>query len=289
MNRKWQEFDNFPVKLYAYANGVPGMTQRNDKTEFRTVLITGGGSGIGLETARMLLEPSLKIRVVLLGRDRNRLEAASEFLLKATGASEHQVAVQVCDLRNADQIAKTLERILSGCKNIYGLVNNAGIYPFGGLSDTTESIWDEAMDVNLKAPFLLIQSVAPCMAKNENGGRIINVSSTAGILPNQSALAYSVSKGAIVHLTKALAKELGKDKITVNCVCPGIVRSPLHETYHASDIELEEFYVKRGAVLPLGRVGESRDVAGAIRYFLSDDASWVTGEIFVVDGGRLVS
>ncbi|MGK5087208.1 SDR family oxidoreductase [Bdellovibrionota bacterium FG-2] len=269
------------------ANDRSERSDKNDKSEFKTVLITGGGSGIGLETARLLLERG-PYRVVLLGRDRNKLEAASEFLLQSTGTSPQQVGVQVCDLRRADQITKTLERILVGCKNIYGLVNNAGIYPFGGVADTTESIWDEAMDVNLKAPFLLTQAVAPCMAKNENGGRIINVSSTAGLLPNQSALAYSVSKAAVVHLTKALAKELGKDKITVNCVCPGIVRSPLHESYHSSDIELEEFYVKRGASLPLGRVGESRDVAAAIRFFLSDEASWVTGDIFVMDGGRLL-
>ena len=116
----------------------------------------------------------------------------------------------------------------------------------------------------------------------------MNVSSTAGILPNHFALAYSVSKGALIHLTRTLAKELGKDNITINCVCPGIVRSPLHEAYHQSKTELEEFYAKRGAAFPLGRVGEPKDVAGAIRFFLGEDAAWVTGDVFVVDGGRLL-
>jgi NAD(P)-dependent dehydrogenase (short-subunit alcohol dehydrogenase family) len=144
------------------------------------------------------------------------------------------------------------------------------------------------METNIKGPFLLIQAVAKMMAKNPEGGRIVNISSTAGILPNHFALAYSVSKAALIHLTKTIAKELGKDNITVNCICPGIVRTALHDAYHTSKSELEEFYAKRGASFPLGRVGESRDVAGAVRFFLSEDAAWVTGDVFVVDGGRLL-
>jgi NAD(P)-dependent dehydrogenase (short-subunit alcohol dehydrogenase family) len=256
-----------------------------DKLQLKTVLITGGGSGIGLATAEMLLE-SGNYRVVLLGRDRNRLEEAAK-KLGGSERSEH-VGIAPCDVRDSAQIRKVVDRIASQYKGIYGLVNNAGIYPFGGISNTTEQVWDEAMAVNLKGPFLLIQAVAEVMVKNRAGGRIVNVSSTAGLLPNHFALAYSVSKGAMVHLTKTLAKELGKDNITINCVCPGIVRSPLHEAYHQSEIELEEFYAKRGAAFPMGRVGEPRDVAGSIRYFLSEEASWVTGDVAVVDGGRLL-
>src|SRR5207237_110128 len=145
-----------------------------------------------------------------------------------------------------------------------------------------------AMQVNLKAPFLLIQAAAEAMRRSGDGGRIVNVSSTAGILPNHFALAYSVSKAALIQLTRTLAKEMGKDNITVNCVCPGIVRTPLHDAYHNSTSELEEFYVKRGSTFPLGRVGEARDVAGAIRFFLGKDAAWVTGDTFIVDGGRVL-
>lgn len=254
-----------------------------DKTQLKTVLITGGGSGIGFETAKLLLETKA-YRLVLIGRNRVKLEEAAQ---KLGGSSDH-LSVATCDLRDASQIRKMVEKIDHQHRGIYGLINNAGIYPFGGISSTNEEAWDEAMDVNLKAPFLLIQAAVQQMAKNPAGGRIVNVSSTAGILPNHFALAYSVSKAALIHLTRTLAKELGKDNITVNCVCPGIVRSPLHEAYHASESELEEFYAKRGAAFPLGRVGEPRDVAGAIRFFLSEDAAWVTGDVFVVDGGRLL-
>lgn len=261
------------------------------KQQLKTVLITGGGSGIGLETAKLLLEAG-KYHLVLLGRDRAKLESAQRELAAAAPDAAEAISVATCDLRDPAQIKKTIERIVSinssTHKGIYGLVNNAGIYPFGGIKDTTDQVWDDAMDVNLKAPFLLIQGVAEAMAKNSDGGRIVNVSSTAGILPNHFALAYSVSKAALIHLTRTLAKELGKDSITINCVCPGIVRSPLHEAYHASRSELEQFYAKRGATFPLGRVGEPKDVAGAIRYFLSDEAAWVTGDVLVVDGGRLL-
>jgi NAD(P)-dependent dehydrogenase (short-subunit alcohol dehydrogenase family) len=224
-------------------------------------------------------------RLVLLGRNRAKLEEAARTL----GGSSERINIQTCDLKDAGEIKKTVQKILGAYKGIYALVNNAGIYPLGGLVDTTEDSWDDAMDVNLKAPFLLIQAVAEAMAKNVGGGRIINISSTAGILPNHFALAYSVSKAALIHLTRTVAKELGKDNITVNCVCPGIVKSPLHETYHTGRTELEEFYAKRGASLPLGRVGEPKDIAGAVRFLLSEDAAWMTGEIMVVDGGRLLS
>lgn len=255
----------------------------SEKQNKKTIIITGGGSGIGLETARLLLETK-KYRLVLVGKNKSKLEEAAHTLDQPADI----VSVATCDLSDSSQIRKLFEKISLTHKNIFGLVNNAGIYPFGGISDTSEANWDEAMNVNLKAPFLMIQSVVPLIAKNKEGGRIVNVSSTAGLLPNSFALAYSVSKAALIQLTRTLAKELGKDNITVNCVCPGIVRTPLHDAYHSSQSELEQFYAKRGAAFPLGRVGEASDVAGAIRFFLSDDAGWVTGDVFVVDGGRLL-
>jgi NAD(P)-dependent dehydrogenase (short-subunit alcohol dehydrogenase family) len=248
----------------------------------KTVIITGGGSGIGYETARLLLETK-QYRVALVGRNKARLEEAAQ----ALGGGDFASA-WACDLRDSAQIKKTVEKIATTHKGIFGLVNNAGIYPFGGVANTSEATWDEAMDVNLKGPFLMIQAVVSAMIKNRDGGRIVNVSSTAGILPNHFALAYSVSKAALLHLTRTLAKELGPSNITVNCVCPGIVKSPLHEAYMQSESELEEFYAKRGATFPLGRVGEPRDVAGSIRFFLGEDAAWVTGDVFIVDGGRLL-
>ncbi len=254
-----------------------------ERPSLKTVVITGGGSGIGYTLAEQLLATG-QYRLALLGRDRAKLEDAAG---KLGGASDN-LSIFACDISDAAQVRKTADKIAGTYKGIYGLVNNAGVYPFGGISTTTEESWDDAFDINLKGAFLLTQAVVQTMAKSPHGGRIINVSSTAGILPNHFALAYSVSKAAMIHMTRTLAKELGKDNITVNCVCPGIVKSPLHEAYHQSETEVEEFYAKRGAAFPLGRVGEPKDVAGAIRFFLSEDASWVTGDVLVVDGGRLL-
>lgn len=255
-----------------------------EKQQLRTVIITGGATGIGFETARLLLE-SGQYRVALIGRSKDRLDNAANEL----GGVSDRLAVYECDLSDESKIRPTIQRIAATSKGIYGLINNAGIYPFGGLGTTTSESWDETFNVNLKAPFVLIQAVTPEIVKNREGGRIVNIASTAGLLPNHFALAYSVSKAGLVHLTKTLAKELGKDGITVNCICPGIVKSPIHEKYHANRTELEEFYARRGAAYPMGRVGEPADVAGAIKYFLSDEADWVTGEVMVVDGGRLLT
>jgi len=251
--------------------------------KLKTVVITGGTTGIGLETAKYLLAEG-SYRLVLIGREQGQLDQA----LRNLEASSDLVSGFTCDLRQPLQIQKTVEKISATHKSIYGLVNNAGVYPFGGLHNTTMAVWDEALDVNLRAAFLLSQQLVPIMAKNPDGGRIVNVSSTAGMLPNHFALAYSVSKAALIQFTKTIAKEVGKDGITVNCVCPGIVRSPLHDAYHQSQSELEEFYARRGATFPLGRVGEPSDIAGTIRFFLGEDAKWITGDICVIDGGRLL-
>lgn len=248
----------------------------------RTVVITGGGSGIGAATAKLL--HTLDYRLVLIGKDREGLVA----IQKELGSDPDRVSIFDCDLAVAKDTQKTAEKIASSFKEIYGLVNNAGVYPFGGLLTTDAQGWDDCLSTNLRAAFLLAKGLAPEMAR-AGKGRIVNVSSTAGLLPNHFALAYSVSKAGLIQLTKTLAKELGPQGITVNCICPGIVRSPLHKAYHRNEQDLETFYGKRGSAYPMGRVGNPEDVAHGIRFFLEEESSWVTGDVMVMDGGRLLT
>lgn len=248
----------------------------------KTVVITGGGSGIGAATAKILYQHDY--RVVLVGKEREGLQATQ----KELGSDPDRVSIFECDLSKAKDTIVTAEKIASSFKGIYGLINNAGIYPFGGLSTTDLQSWDDCLATNLRSAFLLAKSLAPEMAKN-GGGRIVNISSTAGLLPNHFALAYSVSKAGLIQLTKTLAKELGPQGITVNCICPGIVRSPLHKAYHRNDRDLEAFYGKRGSAYPMGRVGNPEDVAHIINFFLEENTSWVTGDVMVADGGRLLT
>lgn len=249
----------------------------------KAVIITGASSGIGYETARILLETG-KYRVCLVARNKEKLENA----IQSLGGASDVLTSYPCDFRDVASIRSTVLKIAGTSKGIYGLINNAGMYPFGGIESTSPESWDETFDINLKAPFLFCQAAVPHMAKHPGGARIVNVSSTAGVLPNHFALAYSVSKAGLVHFTRTLAKEVGPQGITANCVCPGIVRSPLHEAYHANESQLEGFYNKRGAAFPLGRVGDPIDVAGPIRFLLSDEAAWITGDVFIIDGGRLL-
>lgn len=250
----------------------------------KTIVVSGGGSGIGLETIKALVETG-EYNCVALCLNRVQMETAA----KELESYRENVSFFTCDLRDPEQIRLTVKKIATTQKCVYGLVNNAGIYPFGSLADTTLDTWNETFDINLKSAFLLTQGLLPLIKDNGLGaGRIVSIASTAGILPNQHALAYSVSKAALLHFGKTIAKEVGQFGITSNIVSPGIIKSPMHETYHESDAKLEEFYHRRGSSFPMGRVGEPRDVSSAVKFIISDDASWMTGEILVVDGGRLL-
>lgn len=265
---------------------------RPDRNSLKPVVITGGTSGIGLATAERLLR-SGQFRLCIVSRGEDKIAEARSHLAnclpEGASSSKDLLTFYDCDLTDSRALKATVEKIKAVYSNgIYGLVNNAGVYPLAGVDTTTEGVWDQTHALNVKAPFLLIQGLMDNLRKSPWGARIVNVSSTAGILPNSFALAYSVSKAALIQLTRTLAKELGKDRITVNCVAPGIVRSPMHEGYHRTDAELESFYAKRGATFPLGRVGEPADVAAVIDFFLSDAAAWVTGDVLIADGGRLL-
>jgi len=241
----------------------------------RTALITGGTSGIGLATARRLLAEGA--RVVINGRDGPRMRSA---LAALDGLGEVSgIAADIVDERQvADLLAETLARL----GHLDVLVNSAGIDGAGvSVLDLDAGAWRRVLDVNLTGPFLVARAAAQAMPAT--GGAIVNVASLNGLAAEPRFADYNSAKGGLVMLTRSLAVDLVERNICVNAVCPGYIVTPMTEAY-ARDPETATAIT---AAIPMRRFGNPSEVAAAIAFLASDDASYITGEVLVVDGGRL--
>lgn len=242
----------------------------------KVAIVTGATRGIGLATARMLLE-SGAAGVTITSRRTENVESASDEL-KAAGFGPDRVlglAARADDDEEADRtVGATIERF--GALDI--LVNNAGTNPSGGpIMDVDMGAIDKTWLVNQRAP-LVWSRVAYHAAMGDRGGVIINVASVGGLRPSPIIGAYNVSKAALIHLTHQLAFELAP-KVRVNAVAPAVVKTRLSELLWTTDEEAA------ARAHPLGRLGVPDDVATAITYLASDQASWITGVVLPVDGG----
>jgi NAD(P)-dependent dehydrogenase (short-subunit alcohol dehydrogenase family) len=184
--------------------------------------------------------------------------------------------------------SKDAERMVKETTKAFGglniLVNNAGVnYKSGGTVETEEDGWDVVMDINVKGIYLVSRSAVPKMGKT--GGSIINMASIFGMVGYPKAVAYCASKGAVVNLTRSMALDLAERKIRVNCICPGVVDTPMARGWMEKHGGYETVAKEVSAQHPLGRLGEPEDIAYACLYLASDEASWVTGAILPVDGG----
>ncbi len=239
----------------------------------KVAIVTGGSRGIGFETANVLAENGAQ--VIITAKDETRLKE-SESKIK------NCIAIPA-DIRSESQVRKVVEKTIEKFGRLDILVNNAGIFPhIKKLHEISEEDWNQVLDVNLSGSFRFTKAAIPFLQKN--GGSIINVSSDAGLKAYQgfNVDAYSASKGALVLLTKCWALEYAKDKIRVNCVCPGVVDTDMTKPFLKTPSD-REFINKEH---PIGRMGKPVDVAKAILYFASDDSSWTTGAILAVDGGE---
>ena len=237
----------------------------------RTALITGASSGIGLAAAQTLAAAGA--RVVLAARGAERLHAAAQAI------GETAVAIP-CDLTTETGIATLTEGLAQRGLAPDVLVNNAGSIDRAGFDDVTRTDWDRVMSLNLTAPMLLAQAVVPAM-RAKGWGRIINVASILAIRGKPNAHSYSASKHAIAGLTRSMAAELGGCGICVNALCPGYVRTEINQTLQTDPA----FTAMLQARVPLGRWGETGDLAGPLMLLASDAASFVNGHLLVVDGG----
>ncbi len=247
----------------------------------RVIVVTGGGSGIGRATARRLAEEGAAVAVFDLNSEGG--EATIGPILSTGGSA---AAFEV-DVRSREQIATAVEATVDRLGPITDLVNNAGLITMSTLDELTEAEWDLVVDVNLKGVWLVTQVVNPVIA-DAGGGAIVNLSTVeAEVVVSSRGYAqvhYNASKGGVRMLTKALAVELARKGIRVNAVAPGPIAT---DFVSLEEITSDEALDAMRSRLLIERVGRPEDVAAAVSFLLSDDASWITGVQLPVDGGWL--
>lgn len=247
--------------------------------EGKTAIVTGGSRGIGLAIVKALLNKKVSVATI----DLQFTERIGE-CKKIAKDMEVQFLNWEGDISLRLNVEKFVDAVIAKIGRPSILVNNAGIASPGELMRLKEEQWDNVMKINVKGSFILTQVVASHMIKL-NGGTIINIASMSGLEPLSGSGAYSISKAALIMLSKQLALELAKYGIRVNAVCPGMIHTPLNEDVLA-DPEIRR---QREALVPIGRIGTPEDIARTVCFLVSDEASYITGQAIVVDGGLVGS
>ncbi len=244
----------------------------------KVALITGGTSGIGEATAILFAKEGASVAVT--GRNGQRGEKIVTTIQQSGG----KAIFIATDVRRADDCRRAVHETMANFGQLDVLFNNAGVFYPHTIVECTEQEWDEQMDINLKATFLLSKFALPEMIRRRTGV-IINNSSGWGLVGGDSAIAYCASKGGVVLLTKAMAIDHGPQGIRVNCICPGDVDTPmLPEDARMRGLNWKD-YLAGCANRPLGRIGTADEIAQAALFLASDDSSFMTGAALVVDGG----
>ena len=245
----------------------------------QSILVTGASSGIGRATALALGREGA--RVVAAGRRAERLREVAAAIEEAGGACD----VVTGDVRDA-AVCEAWVTAAARPDGLDGLVNAAGVIGSSGLLQTTPEEWDRVMDSNLRSMFLITRAAAPELIKRK--GRVVNLSSVAGPRPYAGVLPYCVSKAAVDQFTRCVALEMAPQGVRVNAVNPGVVVTELHTVTRAIP-DYPEFLERSKTTHPLGRVGQPEEVARLILWLLSDEAGWITGGTYSIDGGRALA
>ena len=241
----------------------------------KVAIVTGASRGIGEAIAKQL--SSCGAKIILIARNSDQLVAVKETIISKGGMAESMAG----DVSNLNSISEIVTNTIDKWGRIDILVNNAGIARDNIIMRMKEDDWDSVMNINLKGCFNGIKSVARPMIKNK-AGRIINITSVIGQIGNAGQSNYAASKAGIMGLTKSMAKELGSRNITVNAVAPGYITTDM--TNELNDEVKEQLK----SSIPLGRLGTPDDVANLVCFLASDEAGYITGQTFNVDGGMVM-
>lgn len=241
----------------------------------RVALVTGGSTGLGADIARELHRQGFTVAVC--GRRQEKLDA-----MQAGGISGLQ-----CDIANPDDVLRLKDWLLREFGGLDVLVNCAGVaLPRSRFVDVRFDEIEKMLRINVFGTLHVTHTLLPLVQQRR--GSILNFSSTLSQRPRAGTVAYSVSKGAVDAFTRALAIEAAEHGVRVNCIAPALVRSDIYLAAGMSPQDYDELLAARAAEFPLKRVGEPADVSGLVAYLVSDRASWLTGQIYVVDGGGML-
>lgn len=244
--------------------------------EGKTILVTGGSRGIGAEIVRSLAAAKAQVAFTY-----QQNEAAAVALANGLTHEGSKVIAIRCDSRDLKAARATVEQVSKTLGPISGLVNNAGITRDKPFVMMSEEEWKEVIDTDLTGVFNFCRAVVFSMIKKKTG-KIVNIGSVSGIIGNKGQVNYSAAKAGVIGLTKALAKETASYGITVNVVAPGYIDTEMVRSLPEETLKQAIGYI------PAGRLGTSQEVASLVRYLLTDDASYITGQVFTVAGGLAI-
>ena len=236
----------------------------------KTALITGASGGIGYATALKLYKDGYFIIAQY-----NKNSKSIDELYRAVDGN---LLAAKADLSKSEQVLAFIEKVKKSFKYVDIIVNNAGAGLYKLITETTEEEWDNLFSINMKSAFIITNAFIGGMVEKQCG-KIVNVSSIWGNVGASMEVCYSASKAALIGYSKALAKELAPSHITVNCVCPGVIDTPINARF--SDEEMQDLKEQT----PLGRIGKAEEVAELISFLCSNKADFITGQVITCDGG----